>query len=312
MTTTVSGGGEGVVDAPPMFSIMEYVAVELPFAEQLRVFAAAGADAMGVSLFRPPRRRRESLPEMAALVGESGTRVTYCWPQAPSVLPIPGFGGPDDWRARVDQMVEAVPDIARLGAAGMGCVTGPAGGLGLAEARQRVVDGLREVALAAEAAGVRVAIEPIHPCEREVFSFVSTIDAAARLIEDVGMPNVGMVVDIWHLDGQPDVTAEIERHVDLIDLVHVCDRRNPTRSTCDRVLPGDGVAEVVGMLRALRRSGYTGCYELEVLSDDGTFGNDFADSLWRLAPGDLVAAGKRKFLECYRRAADEGDDQRGS
>ena|GEM_PF-471726 len=293
----------------PKFSMMEYVALDLPFAEELRVFTAAGAGGVGLSLFKPPRSRRGPVAEMVEVVRASGTQVTYCWPEVPSVLPIPGFAGSRNWRERVDAMVARVTDIARLGSLGVGCVTGPAGELAEAEAWRIVVDGLREVASAADAAGLRVAVEPIHPDEGDVFSFVSTISGAARLIADIGLANVGIVADVWHLHGQADVVVELERHADMIDLVHVCDRREPTRSTCDRVLPGDGVADVVGILGALKRAGYNGFYELEVLSDDGSCGHDFADSLWRMDPGELVAIGRQKFLDCYRRAPGGEVDQ---
>jgi sugar phosphate isomerase/epimerase len=287
----------------PKFSMMEYVALDLPFAEELRVFTAAGADGVGLSLFKPPRSGRWPVAEMAEMVRASGIQVTYCWPEAPSVLPIPGFAGPRDWRERVDAMVARVDEIASLGSLGVGCVTGPADGLATGEAWRIVVEGLRHVASAADAVGLRVAVEPIHPDEGDVFSFISTISSAARLIADIGLGNVGIVADVWHLHGHAaDVVAELEQHADLIDLVHVCDRREPTRSTCDRALPGDGVADVVGILGALKSGGYNGFYELEVLSDDGTYEHDFADSLWRADPGELVATGRQKFLDCYQRA----------
>ena len=65
------------------------------------------------------------------------------------------------------------------------------------------------------------------------------------------------------------------------------------------------MADVVGMIGALRRGGYVGYYELEVLSDDGTFGRRFADSLWLLDPADLVALGREKFMDCYWRSGGE-------
>lgn len=296
----------------PKFSVMEYVAVDLPFAEELRVFTAAGADGVGLSLFKPPRAGRGPVAEMAEVVRASGVQVTYCWPEAPSVLPIPGFAGPRDWRERVNAIIARMDDIAGLGSLGVGCVTGPSGELETREVWPIVVAGLRKLAQAAGALGLRVAIEVIHPEESDVFSFVSSISGAARLITDIGLDNIGIVADVWHLHGQVDVIGELEQHADLIDLVHVCDRREPTRSTCDRLLPGDGVADVGGILGVLERCGYDGYYELEVLSDDGTYGHDFPDSLWRVEPAALVAAGKKKFLDCYQRALIGRGYQRGA
>ena len=51
---------------------------------------------------------------------------------------------------------------------------------------------------------------------------------------------------------------------------------------------------------ALDQSGYTGWYELEIFSDDGRFGNDYDDSLWKLDPVELVRAGRSKFEDAWR------------
>jgi len=68
--------------------------------------------------------------------------------------------------------------------------------------------------------------------------------------------------------------------------VHVSDRTRPeTRSDLDRALPGDDSRAAV---RALEAAGYDGWYDVEVMSDDGTFGDAFPDSLWAL-PADEIA-----------------------
>ncbi|HEX6871825.1 MAG TPA: sugar phosphate isomerase/epimerase family protein [Micromonosporaceae bacterium] len=293
-----------MAEQAPQFSMMEYVAIDLPFADELAAFAAGGARGVGLSFFKPPRGRHGPMARLAEEVQGSGLQVTYVWPQVPSVLPIPGFAGPVDPAERVAAMIGSVESLAALRPLGIGCVTGPLAGYDTARARQLVVDGLREVAQATRAAGLRLAIEPIHSQEADVFSFVATIADMVALIEEIGEPGVGVIADFWHLYGQPNAAADLERHADQIFLVHLSDRRDPTRSTCDRALPGDGIADVVGMLRALAAGGYSGWYELEVLSDDGTFGHDFPDSLWRMHPRHLVELGRGKFLECHRRATE--------
>ena len=47
------------------------------------------------------------------------------------------------------------------------------------------------------------------------------------------------------------------------------------------------------MLRALEAAGYEGWYDLEVLSDNGMFGNNYPDSLWQVPPVQLVSLGPR-------------------
>jgi glutamate-1-semialdehyde aminotransferase/sugar phosphate isomerase/epimerase len=285
--------------ARPRFSMMEYPAVDVDFRAELEAFASAGADAVGISLFRPPRSRRLDVAEMAATLEELQMPVTYVWPATPSILPIPGFSGATQWRERLRALTASVEAISSLGAAGIGCVTGPSGDHDDAEAERIVVQGLRELARVAGGYGLTVGIEPTSPEERDVFSFLTTLSAAANVIDKVEQPNVGIIADIWHLHDQPRIHEELVRYANHIVLVHVCDRRESTRSPCDRVLPGDGVADVSGFLGALKDAEYGGFFELEVLSDDGLYGNAFEDSLWRLEPAELVALGRDKFLASY-------------
>ena len=84
--------------------------------------------------------------------------------------------------------------------------------------------------------------------------------------------------------------------------MHVNDWREPTRSWCDRVLPGDGVADLPAMLRALHDAGWRGSYDLEVFSDDGAFGSAYEDSLWREDPGDVARRGREAFRQLWDRA----------
>jgi sugar phosphate isomerase/epimerase len=77
--------------------------------------------------------------------------------------------------------------------------------------------------------------------------------------------------------------------------VHIADWREPTRGWADRVLPGDGVAALPSILGALERAGWDGYYDLEIFSDNGTFGNAWPDSLWGVPRDELVRAGREAF-----------------
>jgi sugar phosphate isomerase/epimerase len=74
-------------------------------------------------------------------------------------------------------------------------------------------------------------------------------------------------------------------HADRVYGVHVADRREPIRSDFDRGLPGDGSRAAV---RTRVEAGYDGWFDVEVMSDDGTFGDAFPDSLWAL-PAEEIA-----------------------
>ena len=71
--------------------------------------------------------------------------------------------------------------------------------------------------------------------------------------------------------------------------MHLADRRDPTRNTNDRVLPGDGIIDFRPLLEALR---WDGLYDLEIFSDA-----ELPDSLWKEDPRALAARG----IEALRR-----------
>jgi sugar phosphate isomerase/epimerase len=81
---------------------------------------------------------------------------------------------------------------------------------------------------------------------------------------------------------------DLPRAIERITTVQVSDYRDPTRGRMDRVLAGDGVAGVASLLARLRALGFDGWYDLELFSDDGTFGEDYPDSLWRLPPAEFA------------------------
>src|SRR5262249_1746308 len=77
----------------------------------------------------------------------------------------------------------------------------------------------------------------------------------------------------WHLWNTETVLEDIEREAPRFVGVHVADWGEPTRGWADRVLPGEGVAALPTILSALDSAGWDGFYDLEIFSDNGTFGN---------------------------------------
>ena len=112
-------------------------------------------------------------------------------------------------------------------------------------------------------------------------------------------PAIGIQFDTWHLWNTPDVVGDIELHAHRFVGVHVSDWRDPTRDWADRVLPGDGAADLPALLGAVDRAGWDGPYDLEIFSDNGTFGNTWAGSLWDVPPERLVRDAKEAFARAW-------------
>jgi sugar phosphate isomerase/epimerase len=268
-------------------SISEITTVSATFEEDVAAYAAAGADGIGIweTKLTDDRSDRERLRA-------SGLDVTNCVPTVPLILPAPGFDDPPDPVARMGLMAASV---RRLAAYEPDCVvflTGPVRDRDEASARRIVIDGIHRLADAAEAAGVRLGLEPVHSSERELYSFVNSIPDALELLEEAGRPEVGIMFDAYHLWDAPTVYDDIAAHVDRFTGVHVADRREPTRGSSDRLFPGDGVADLPRLLGALDRAGWTGPYDVEIFSDA-----ELPDSIWKL-PADEAA---RRAVESVRR-----------
>jgi sugar phosphate isomerase/epimerase len=288
-----------VAATDPLFAVCEFTTLNASFEDDLAAYAAAGAGGIAICELKLEEGRED---EQLAAFRASGLTSTSCVPAVPSLLPLPKLPGPESLQERVESICTGIRRLAPFEPAAVVCLTGPAGDLDEDEARQLVVQGLRAVAEEAARHGIPVALEPMSASFRDDWTLITTLQEAADLADEAGVANVGLVFDTWHLWDTPDLFAELERHADRIACVHVNDWREPTRSWCDRVLPGDGVMDLPAILRALHETGWRGGYDLEVFSDDGTFGDAFEDSLWREDPGDVACRGHEAFRQLWEQA----------
>jgi sugar phosphate isomerase/epimerase len=275
------------------YSVGEYTTPHLSFAEDLATYRAAGAHGIGID---EGLKLRDPVDDLARFK-ESGLEATFCFPAVSTVYSGELSRGPQDPQARIAEICEGIERFAPYEP--VCCVCGPGPGAS-GDARRLVVEGLREAARVADGLGLRVALEPLHASKREVWSSITDIPAALELLDEIGEPNFGLVVDVWHLWDTPNVTEHIRANTERIYGVHVNDWREPTRSWCDRALPGDGIANVPGILGALAAGGYEGWLELELFSDDGLYGDDFEDSLWKWEPVELIRTGRERIDEAWR------------
>ena len=254
-------------------SISEITTVTQSFADDLDAYRAAGADGIGIWEMK---LTDDSLEQFRA----SGLEAAAAVPEVPSILPLPLMEGPTDPAERVEAIRAA---IARLAPFEPECVlflTGPG------DDRRAVLEGIRAIADAGAAQGVRVALEPIQREFAHVWTIVSSLGEAAGLVEEAGV-EIGLMFDAWNLSREP--LQEIERYRDRIYGTHFADWREPTRNPNDRVLPGDGIIDFAPILEALR---WDGLYDLEIFSDA-----ELPGSLWKEDPRELAARG----VEAMRR-----------
>ena len=274
----------------PRLSLSQITTFRSSFADDVRAYAAAGLSGIGIwELKLPAGGDAEALEALEA----SGLARASAVPDVPSILPLPPLGGPSDPAERVDAYCRSLERLAPFEPSGVVLLTGTGD-------RDVAVEGLRTIAAEAERLGLRIALEPYQRDGGELWSVVHSIPEAIELIEDAGSPqSVGIQFDVWHLWNTPTLLDDIATEVDRFAGVHVSDWREPTRGWADRALPGDGAAGVPAILRALDAAGWDGLYDIEIFSDDGTFGSRYDDSYWAAPAEQTLECAIAAFERCW-------------
>ncbi len=258
-------------------SLSEISTVSASFEQDVKAYAAAGFEGIGVWEMKLGEDDAD-----LELLHASGLRVTNCVPNVPSILPNTVIEGPDDVEVRIESICASVRRLARYDPACVLCLTGPAGSRAETEARRLVLDGLRRVAEAADDAGVALGVEPIHASQRDQLTMVTTIPETLELLDEAGLPGVGIMIDLWHVGDTDDVERHLAENVDRISGVHVAERFPGGRE--DRDLPGERCA---ALMRVLNDAGWRGAWDVEIFGDP-----EQPDSLWSL---DVEEAARRAF-----------------
>lgn len=137
-----------------------------------------------------------------------------------------------------------------------------------------------ELARYASDRGTRVMLEPLHPIFMNTDTFISTLNEASRMIDDVNHDNFGVAIDTIHVFAEVDLPKRLAALGRRIFAVHISDwpGEHP-RWRGDWLLPGDGCIDLPAMLGGIEASGYRGAYSLEIFSSD-----ELSDSLWKTDP----------------------------
>jgi sugar phosphate isomerase/epimerase len=219
-----------------------------------------------------------------------------------------GFFTARDWR---DDNRRAIEEAHALGAQCLVLVVGglPQGSRDLAGARQQVADGIAAILPEARAAGVPLAIEPLHPMQAAERACVNTLEQALDLCDALGEgaghasgagvaggrgasaagehAALGVAVDVYHVWWDPKLEAQIARAGQRRLLAyHICDWLVPTRDTLnDRGMMGDGVIDLPRIRGLMERAGYEGAHEVEIFSKL---------DWWQRDPDEVLATMKQR------------------
>lgn len=170
----------------------------------------------------------------------------------------------------IDDNRKAIDEAEALGAPLIVLVCGAVPGQSLIESRKQIRDGIAAVLPYAEAAGVKLAIEPLHPMYADSRSAINTLCQANDLAEELNSPWLGIAVDVYHLWWDPNLEKEIKRcgQNGNLSAFHICDWKSPTLDMLnDRGLMGEGCINIKEIRGWVEESGFNGFIEVEIFSN---------------------------------------------
>jgi sugar phosphate isomerase/epimerase len=191
----------------------------------------------------------------------------------PAVVDLPVNFRKDEasFREGLKNLGDAAAFAAALGCPRMIEIIPPSSETPKAELRKIYLDRLRACSEVLERSRVRLGLEfisPLHLRKRLPYEFLWRMDEMLEFTKECGS-NVGLLLDAWHWHHAGATPKDIiAAGGDRIVYVHVSDAPDlPPEKIVDnqRLLPGEGVIDLVGFFRALKQISYEDGISPEIL-----------------------------------------------
>ncbi|MDA0346696.1 MAG: sugar phosphate isomerase/epimerase [Verrucomicrobia bacterium] len=200
-----------------------------------------------------------------------------------------GFDATDRQKA-IDENKQIIDEAAELGAPLIVLVVGATPGQSLFDSRQQITDGIAAVLPHAEAAGVKLGIEPLHPMYADSRSAVNTMAQSNAICDTLDHPFLGIALDVFHVwwDDQLEAQTKIAGEKNRLFAFHICDWKDqPEDMLNDRGLMGEGVIDIPQIRTWVNASGFSGYEEVEI----------FSNKYWAMNQDEYLELIKKAYLE---------------
>jgi protein FrlC len=251
-----------------------------PLDEAIRRLAAIGYDGVEIGCAAPHAWPAYLSAERRA---ELRGLLNSCGLEAVSLLPTPG-GGPgfnpasplvEEREATVKYYFEVIDLASDLGAEKVLYIGGwQIFGTSRQQAWDRSKGCLDRIASYADEKGITIVVEPTAAAT----NLIETADDAMELMRSIARNNVKVMFDTLHALYRSEIPADYVRTMGK-DLVHI------HVSDGNRVLPGEGRVDWVGLMQVLRECEFNGYVTMEIGLDS------------RTADPDQIARTALKFLK---------------
>src|SRR6185436_1823447 len=184
----------------------------------------------------------------------------------PMARPLP-FGGEDAaFKDALKLLAEDAAFTASVGCTKMMLVLPASTATPKAEMRKLAVDRLSAIADVLKTSNVRLGLEFLGPLYFRTGRaggppsepFIWNMPEAVALAKDTGA-NMGVVCDVWHWHHSNSTIKDITDAGDRIVHVHVSDAKASAPEDVrdnQRVMPGEGIIDLVAFFQALKKAGY--------------------------------------------------------
>jgi len=230
------------------------------FEEDVLRYRQQGFEAMGVWRYKLAEFGEEKAVEF---LQEHGMRVS-------SLHWAGGFTGGDgrSFRESMHDALDAIDQAAALNAKCLVILTGSRGGHTKKHSRRILRDALTQLSEAASACKVQLAIEPMHVGCAFDWTFLTELPDTLDLIAELNQPNLGIVLDCYHMAHDRNILNWIPSLINSIRLVQMGDAKGAPLGEQNRCLLGEGNLPLSDIVRLLEQCGYTGDYEIELQGEE--------------------------------------------
>jgi sugar phosphate isomerase/epimerase len=241
-------------------SINEMTTYRWSFEEDVTRYQAAGIGAIGVW-----RQKLADFGEQKGieLLAKSRLRVS-------NLLWAGGFTGSDgrSYQEGLTDAKEAVQLAADLKTSCLVVYSGARNGHTQNHARRIFVCALKELLPLAEQLRIVLCIEPMHAGCAEGWTVLTSVDEAMAVIRGVDSPYVRLAFDTYHMGHDPQVVAKIAEIAPYIGIVHLADSKGPPNHEQNRQRLCEGILPLSCIVKALKRGGYDGYYDVELIGEE--------------------------------------------
>jgi sugar phosphate isomerase/epimerase len=127
---------------------------------------------------------------------------------------------------------------------------------------------LDELLPIAEMWEVPLAIEPMHPACATDWTFLTSLDSAIDLVEQVDSPFLKIAYDTYHFPLGSRRSQQLAALAPHLGIVFLGDRLQPASAEQERCPLGHGRLPLVEIISTLQDAGYTGAYDVKLMGPD--------------------------------------------